>query len=121
MNIFSFDGGIVSFEAIKSPLLIAIVVAIFALVFAFILTSLVSKEDEGTEKMKEISASIREGAKAFLFAVYKILAIVIVLLFIAIAIFTNTSTAPGIQSALSFLLGAIFSIFAGYFGMNIAT
>lgn len=121
MNIFSFDGGSVSFEAIKSPLLIAIVVAIFALVFAFILTSLVSKEDEGTEKMKEISASIREGAKAFLFAEYKILAIVIVLLFIAIAIFTNTSTAPGIQSALSFLLGAIFSIFAGYFGMNIAT
>ena len=121
MNIFSFDGGSVSFEAIKSPLLIAIVLAIFALVFAFILTSLVSKEDEGTEKMKEISSSIREGAKAFLFAEYKILAIVIVLLFIAIAIFTNTSTAPGIQSALSFLLGAIFSIFAGYFGMNIAT
>ena len=121
MNIFSFDGGNVSFDAIKSPLLIAIVVALFALVFAFVLTSLVSKEDEGTDKMKEISASIREGAKAFLFAEYKILAIVIVVLFIAIAIFTNTSTAPGIQSALSFLLGAIFSIFAGYFGMNIAT
>ena len=121
MNIFSFDGVNVSFETIKSPLIIAIVVAIFALVFAFILTSLVSKEDEGTDKMKEISASIREGAKAFLFAEYKILAIVIVILFIAIAIFTDTTTAPGIQSALSFLLGAVFSIFAGYFGMNIAT
>ena len=122
MNIFKFDQNlIVDTDVIKSPLIIAIVVAIFALVFAFILTSLVSKESEGTDKMKEISASIREGAKAFLFAEYKILAVVIVLLFIAIAAFTNTATAPGIQSALSFLLGAIFSICAGYFGMNIAT
>ena len=121
MNIFSFTQNAVTFEMIKTPLAIAIVVAAFALVFAFILTSLVSKEDEGTDKMKEISSSIREGAKAFLFAEYKILAIVIVLLFIAIAIFTNTNTAPGIQSALSFLVGAIFSICAGYFGMNIAT
>ena len=121
MNIFSFNQVATSFEMIKQPLIIAIVLAAFALVFAFVLTSLVSKEDEGTDKMKEISASIREGAKAFLFAEYKILAVVIIVLFIAIAVFTNTATAPGIQSALSFLLGAIFSICAGYFGMNIAT
>ena len=121
MNIFNFNQSVATFEMIKTPLIIAIVVAVFALAFAFILTKLVSKEDEGTDKMKDISASIREGAKAFLFAEYRILAIVIVLLFIAIAIFTNTATAPGLQSALSFLVGAIFSICAGYFGMNIAT
>ena len=121
MSIFNFNGNSATFEMIKAPMFIAIIVAVFALVFAFILTNLVSKESEGTDKMKEISASIREGAKAFLFAEYKILAVVIVLLFIAIAIFTNTDTAPGIQSAFSFLLGALFSIAAGYFGMNIAT
>ena len=89
MSIFNFNGNSATFEMIKAPMFIAIIVAVFALVFAFILTNLVSKESEGTDKMKEISASIREGAKAFLFAEYRILAVVIVLLFIAIAIFTN--------------------------------
>ena len=116
MNIFKFDQSVnVNIDMIKTPLVIAIVVALFALVFAFILTRLVSKESEGTDKMKEISASIREGAKAFLFAEYKILAIVIVILFAAI------SACISVKTAFSFLLGAIFSICAGYFGMNIAT
>lgn len=121
MNIFNFNSGEITFETIKMPVLIVVIVAIFALIFAFILTSLVSKEDEGNDKMKEISASIRDGAKAFLFAEYKILAVVIVVLFVAIMMFTGTNTAPGIQSAVSFLIGACFSIAAGYFGMNIAT
>ena len=121
MNIFNFNSGEVTFEAIKMPVLVVAIVAVFALVFAFVLTSLVSKEDEGNDKMKEISASIRDGAKAFLFAEYKILAVVIIVLFIAIMMFTGTETAPGIQSAVSFLVGACFSIAAGYFGMNIAT
>ena len=106
---------------LSQVLLIVIVIAILALVFAFVLSSLVSKEDAGTDRMKEISDSIREGAKAFLYSEYKILAIVIIVLFIAIAVFTGTDKAPGIQSALCFLLGAVFSVFAGYFGMNIAT
>ncbi len=121
MNILKFESGTLTFEAIRGPLMVAIVIAILALVFAFVLTTLVSKEDEGTDKMKEISASIREGAKAFLFAEYRILLIVIVVLFIAIMMFTGTSTAPGLLSAISFLVGACFSILAGYFGMNIAT
>ena len=121
MNILKFESGTLAFESIKNPILIAIVIAVFALVFAAILTKLVSKEDEGSEQMREISKSIREGAKAFLFAEYKILAVVIVLLFVAIMLFTGTDTAPGIQSAISFLVGACFSIAAGYFGMNIAT
>ena len=106
---------------LKQALLITTVIAALALVFAFILSNLVSKEDEGTDRMKEISGSIREGAKAFLYAEYKILAVVIVVLFIAIAAFTGTDKAPGIQSALCFLLGAVFSILAGYCGMTIAT
>ena len=121
MNILKFESGTLTFDAIRGPLMVAIVIAILALIFAFVLTTLVSKEDEGTDKMKEISASIREGAKAFLFAEYRILLIVIVVLFIAIMMFTGTSTAPGLLSAVSFLVGACFSILAGYFGMNIAT
>ncbi len=117
----TFLGDLTNFESIRSALIVVLVIAAFALVFAFVLSSLVSKEDEGTDRMKEISFNIREGAKAFLFAEYRILAIVIVVLFIAIALFTGKEGASGVQSALCFLLGAIFSILAGYFGMNIAT
>ena len=44
MSIFNFNGNSATFEMIKAPMFIAIIVAVFALVFAFILTNLVSKE-----------------------------------------------------------------------------
>jgi len=90
--------------------------AVVALLFAFCKIAFVSKQDPGTERMKEISSAISEGARAFLFAEYKILAIFIVVLFVIIGI--------GLKSwltALCFLCGAIFSILAGYIGMNVAT
>ena len=48
--------------------------AVVALLFAFYKIAFVSKQDAGTERMKEIAAAINDGAKAFLFAEYKILA-----------------------------------------------
>ena len=90
--------------------------AVVALLFAFYKIAFVSKQDAGTERMKEIAAAINDGAKAFLFAEYKILAIFVAVLFVAIGL--------GIGSwitALCFLFGALFSIFAGYIGMNVAT
>ena len=93
--------------------LIAVIVAVIALLFAAVLSSLVSKESAGNDKMKEIASSIREGAIAFLTAEYKILVVVIVVLAILIFLGTNTPTAPGFQSALCFIVGAVFSICAG--------
>ena len=90
--------------------------AVVALLFAFYKIAFVSKQDAGTDRMKEISSAISEGARAFLFAEYKILAIFIVVLFFAIGL--------GLDSwitAVCFLCGAIFSILAGYIGMNVAT
>ena len=94
---------------------LAPILGVVALLFAFILSRRVAKEEEGTSRMAEIAASIREGAQAFLTAEYKILVIFAAVLFVLIGI--------GISwvSALSFLLGAIFSTLAGYFGMNVAT
>ena len=60
--------------------------AVVALLFAFYKIAFVSKQDAGTERMKEIAAAINDGAKAFLFAEYKILAIFVVVLFIAIGL-----------------------------------
>ena len=90
--------------------------AVVALLFAFYKIAFVSKQDAGTERMKEISAAINGGAKAFLFAEYKILAIFVVVLFIAIGLGLGSW-----RTAVCFLFGALFSILAGYIGMNVAT
>lgn len=99
----------------ESMIYVAPVMGIIALLFAFVLASKVGKMDEGTDRMKEIAGSIREGANAFLTAEYKILIIFAIVLFILIAIGINVIT------AVCFIVGAIFSTLAGYFGMNVAT
>ena len=90
--------------------------AVVALLFAFYKIAFVSKQDAGTDRMKEIAAAINDGAKAFLFAEYRILAIFVVVLFIAIGLGLGSWI-----TALCFLFGAMFSILAGYIGMNVAT
>ncbi len=94
---------------------LAPILALVALVFALFKTLKVSKADPGTERMKEISGSIAEGARAFLFAEYRILIIFVVVLFVLIFAFISWMT------AVCFLVGAIFSVGAGYVGMNVAT
>lgn len=90
--------------------------AVAALLFALYLASKVGKEDVGTERMKEISSAIAEGARAFLSAEYRILAVFGVVLFVLIGIgIGNWFT------AISFVLGALFSTAAGYCGMTVAT
>ena len=91
------------------------VLAVLALVFAAAKTSMVSKAEAGTDRMKEIANSISEGAHAFLFAEYKILVIFVAVLFVLIGFFISWKT------ALCFLVGAAFSVAAGYVGMNVAT
>ena len=91
------------------------ILAVCALLFALFKANYVSKQSAGNDKMKEIAAAIAEGANAFLFAEYKILAIFIVILLVLIGAFI------GIDTAACFLAGALFSILAGFFGMKVAT
>lgn len=102
----------------ESLMYLAPALAIVALLFAIYKISFVSKQAAGTDRMKEIAASINEGAKAFLFAEYRILAIFIVVLFLAIGLFLGEDSWV---TAVCFLCGALFSILAGYVGMNVAT
>ncbi len=90
------------------------VMAVLALLFAVYKIVYVGKQDAGNDRMKEIAGSISDGARAFLFAEYKILVVFIVVLFVAIGL-GNWITAG------CFLCGAVFSILAGYIGMNVAT
>ena len=87
---------------------------IAALLFAFFLTKNISGESEGNERMKEIAGYIQQGAMAFLRREYKYLAIFITLVAIVIGVFIN------IPTAVCFVVGAVFSILAGFFGMKVA-
>lgn len=96
-------------------MILAPVVGIGALVFAWILAGKINKVDPGTDRMKEISSYIHEGAMAFLTREYKALIIFIVALFVVLAFGINLPT------AISFLIGAALSTLAGFFGMQVAT
>ena len=92
------------------------VIAVCALLFAVYLAFSVKKEEEGTDRMKEIAGAIREGANAFLFSEYKVLVIFAAVLFVVIGVGIGNWI-----TAVCFLIGAIFSTLAGFFGMRIAT
>ena len=94
-----------------------------ALVYAFLKTQWINKQDPGTERMKEIGAAVREGAMAFLAREYKVLAVFIVvvaglLAFLNIKVTGNKSLG---LVAVSFIVGALCSVLSGYFGMRVAT
>ncbi|MBR4796837.1 MAG: sodium-translocating pyrophosphatase [Spirochaetia bacterium] len=95
--------------------LIAVLAAAFGLCVAFMLAKWIGSCDAGTDRMKEISGFIREGAFAFLKREYKSMAIVIVILFFVIGFALNWTT------AVLYLFGALLSVLAGFFGMNVAT
>ena len=89
--------------------------AVCALVFAFAMASYVTKQPEGTNRMAELAAAIHGGARAFLFAEYRVLIVFIIVLFICIGFGIS------ILTAVSFVGGACCSVLAGYIGMNVAT
>ncbi len=100
----------------KALALIAVCAAVVGLVVALILAMWIKNSDQGTDRMKEISGFIREGAFAFLKREYKIMAIVIIVLALLIGF--------GLQSvtiAILYICGAVLSVLAGFFGMNVAT
>ena len=86
-----------------------------AVIFAFIKTGVINKSDAGNDRMKEIAGAIAEGAKAFLFAEYKILIIFVAVLFLILGFGINWLT------AVCFIIGAVLSTLAGYVGMTVAT
>ena len=89
--------------------------ALCALIFAAFKAGYVSKAAPGKIRMQEIAGSIAEGASAFLRSEYKILAIFIIVLFALISLFIDLGT------GICFVIGAGFSMLAGFFGMRVAT
>lgn len=87
-----------------------------ALLFALALAVMVRRQEMGNERMREIAGAIKEGARAFLGAEYRMLAVFVAVLFLLIGVGIGNWI-----TALCFLVGAAFSTLAGYFGMQVAT
>ena len=97
------------------------ILAVIGLIFMAIKMSWVKKQDPGSEKMQSISKSIKEGALAFLTAEYRLLVIFVVAA--SIALFGVSLIVPSTHwiIVVAFIVGAVFSAFAGNIGMRIAT
>ena len=95
--------------------------SVVALAFAWLFYSLMKREDEGTERMREIAGHVRKGAMAYLRQQYKVVGIVFVVLAL---FFAYLAYGAGVQNGwvpFAFITGGFFSGLAGYFGMKTAT
>ena len=95
--------------------------SIVALAFAWAFYRAMKREDEGTERMREIAEHVRKGAMAYLKQQYKVVGIVFVVLAL---FFAYLAYGVGVQNPwvpFAFLTGGIFSGLAGFFGMKTAT
>ncbi|MBI1342809.1 MAG: sodium-translocating pyrophosphatase [Terrimonas sp.] len=95
--------------------------AVIGLVYTFIKFNWVSRQDAGTDRMKEISTYIAEGAMAFLKAEWKVLGYFVVIVAILLAVMAGANPHSHWSIALAFVLGAVLSATAGFIGMKAAT
>mgnify|MGYP003134486235 CR=1 FL=1 len=98
-----------------------IAMALLGLIYMIVKKSWVMKQDAGDGKMKEISDHIYEGALAFLNAEYRLLAIFVVIVSVALAAVSFIVPTTHWLIVVAFIFGAFFSAFAGNIGMKIAT
>ena len=97
------------------------VASIVALGMAWYFFRTMMKEDEGTERMKEIAAHVRKGAMAYLKQQYKVVTIVFIVLAIVFAFMAYVLKVQNPWVPFAFLTGGLFSGLAGFFGMKTAT
>jgi K(+)-stimulated pyrophosphate-energized sodium pump len=88
--------------------------ALVGLIFAFLLIGVILRSPSGNERMREISAAVQEGAKAYLKRQIVTISVIAVIIFLLLFFFKDHPTAIG------FVIGAFCSLAAGYIGMRIA-
>src|SRR5881296_4257936 len=99
---------------LNSGVPLSMVCAAIGLVFALFLIAAVIRSPSGNERMREISAAVQEGAKAYLNRQVKTISVIAVVIFILLFIFKDHPTAIG------FVIGAFCSLAAGFIGMRVA-
>ncbi len=96
--------------------LFALVCAFIAIAYGLYLTWWLLKQPQGSERMREISRAVQEGAAAYLRKQYTTIAIVAVVPFLVLGFYNKL----GWGTAFGFLVGAVLSAAAGFIGMNVA-
>jgi len=94
---------------------------VLAMIYSFWKTSWIEAQDEGTDRMKSIGASIADGAMAFLKAEYRVLAIFVLAVAILLGVANSGRADSSALISLSFVVGAFASGLAGFLGMKVAT
>ncbi len=97
------------------------VFGLIALLYTMIKSSWVGRQQAGTDRMKEISTYIAEGAMAFLKAEYKVLTYFVIIAALLLGFMGSANANSHWSIALAFVVGAVFSALAGFIGMRIAT
>ena len=94
---------------------------VLAMLYAFWKTSWITAQDEGTARMKQIGASIADGAMSFLKAEYRVLSVFVIAVAVLLAVANSGRDDSSSLIAVSFIVGAFASAFAGFLGMKVAT
>ena len=94
---------------------------IIGLLYTLVKFNWVSKQDAGSDRMKEISTYIAEGAMAFLKAEWKILGYFVAIVALLLGFMSQSNESSHWSISISFIIGAVFSATAGYIGMKVAT
>src|SRR5256714_783846 len=97
------------------------VMGIIGLLYTYVKFNWVARQDAGTDRMKEISNYIAQGAMAFLKAEWKILGYFVVIVALLLGVMAASNPNSHWAISIAFILGAIFSATAGYIGMRVAT
>ncbi len=109
-------------EFLQNNLIYAIpLMGLFGIIVMLIKSAWVSKQDAGDENMRTLAGYIADGAMAFLKAEWKILTYFAIIAAVLLAYSGTLVETSSPVIAVSFLIGAFTSAFAGYIGMNIAT
>ncbi len=102
-----------------------VLVAIAGLLYALMLVGQVKNAPQGTARMQEIAQAVREGADAYLYRQFRVVALLIVVitgvLYFAAVQTPNADMKIAWGRAISFLVGSIFSATVGFVGMRLAT
>lgn len=95
--------------------------AVLGILFMIFKASWVRKQAAGSEKMQSISASIKKGALAFLHAEYRLLVLFVIIASIVLFAVSQAVDTTSWMIVPAFIIGGVFSAFAGNIGMRIAT
>lgn len=101
--------------------IVAVIVSLIGLAFAWQQRTWVLAQDEGNDTMKRIASAIQRGAGAFLTREYRAVSIFVLVVAVILAGLSQIeNSGMSLWTAVAFICGALASGIAGYSGMYIA-